>query len=92
VNRSTVTERRATDVCDDDPGYDVAVTVTSTLRGLVEIWRGDRTWVSGLRSGDVEVDGPAELRRAVPCWFTLSGFASVPRPAQVAAAPTWDQP
>jgi DNA-binding HxlR family transcriptional regulator len=70
-----------TDVCDEDPGYDVAVTVTSSLRGMTEVWRGDRSWSSALRTGALEVSGPADLRRAVPGWFTLSGFASVPRPA-----------
>ncbi len=33
-----------TDVCDDDPGYPVAVTVTGSLRRLTEIWRGDVGW------------------------------------------------
>lgn len=70
-----------TDVCDEDPGYDVAVTVTSSLRGMTEVWRGDRSWSSAVRTGALEVSGPADLRRAVPGWFTLSGFASVPRPA-----------
>jgi DNA-binding HxlR family transcriptional regulator len=69
------------DVCDADPGYEVAVTVTASLRSMVRIWRGDLTWREALRAGAVEVLGPEALRRAVPRWFTLSGFASVPRPA-----------
>ena len=32
------------DVCDFDPGYDVAVSVTGSLRRMVEIWRGDLGW------------------------------------------------
>ena len=32
------------DVCDFDPGYDVAATVHTSLRTLTEIWRGDRPW------------------------------------------------
>ncbi len=67
------------DVCDNDPGYAVAVTVTASLRRAVEIWRGDITWSEGLRSGAVALDGPSELRRAIPGWFTLSPFAAVPR-------------
>ena len=70
------------DVCDEDPGYDVAVTVTGSLRNLVEVWRGDRSWSTALRSGALEVTGPAPMRRAVPAWFTLSDFAGVPRPAR----------
>ncbi|MGE5291862.1 MAG: winged helix-turn-helix transcriptional regulator [Micromonosporaceae bacterium] len=70
------------DVCDTDPGYAVAVTVTSSLRSMVEVWRGDLSWPDALRSGAVQVHGPQTLRRAVPRWFTLSSFASVPRPAR----------
>jgi DNA-binding HxlR family transcriptional regulator len=69
------------DVCDADPGYPVALTITSSLRRLVEVWRGDLGWYDALRSGGVEVSGPEALRRAAPQWFTLSPFASVPRPA-----------
>jgi DNA-binding HxlR family transcriptional regulator len=76
-----VITRGEADVCDADPGYDVAVTVTGGLRSMVEIWRGDVSWSQALRARAVEVHGPEALRRAVPGWFTLSGFAAVPRPA-----------
>lgn len=69
------------DVCDADPGFGDSVTVTAGLRRMVEVWRGDRTWASALRTGDIAVDGPALLRRAVPRWFTLSDFAPITRPA-----------
>jgi DNA-binding HxlR family transcriptional regulator len=70
------------DVCDADPGFPVAVTVTASLRGMVEIWRGDLGWSEALRSGTIEVHGPQTIRRAIPRWFTLSSFASVRRPAK----------
>jgi DNA-binding HxlR family transcriptional regulator len=68
-----------TDVCDVDPGHEVAVTVVASLRGLVEVWMGDVRWDDALRSGAVRLDGPEQVRRAVPSWFTLSNFATVPR-------------
>lgn len=68
------------DVCDVDLGYPVAVTVTAKLRSLTQVWRGDTSWSTALRSGGLELDGPAELRRAVPGWFTLPPYAAVPRP------------
>ena len=74
-----------TDVCDDDPGHPVAVTVTGSLRHMTEIWRGDLSWPEALHSGAVSVEGPQTLRRALPRWFTLSAFAPVPRPAAPAS-------
>jgi DNA-binding HxlR family transcriptional regulator len=68
------------DVCDVDPGFEVAVTLTTSLRRMVEVWRGDLAWSVAVRSGALTVDGPAALRRQVPQWFALSPFAAVPRP------------
>ncbi|MGV0716406.1 helix-turn-helix domain-containing protein [Mycolicibacterium sp. XJ662] len=69
------------DVCDFDPGYDVAGTVEASLRTLTRIWRGDVTWQHALLDGSVAVSGPAEVRRAVPTWIGQSLLSAVPRPA-----------
>jgi hypothetical protein len=70
----------AVDVCDFDPGYDVAVSVSGSLRQLVQVWRGDLDWSQALRRGPLTVQGPEQLRRALPGWFPPSRFAAVPRP------------
>ena len=74
-----------TDVCDADPGFASELSVTASLRSMVGIWMGDLTWHDAFRSGALVVDGPEELRRAFPGWFSLSSFAQVPRvePASV---------
>lgn len=69
------------DMCDIDPGFDVAVSVSAGLRQMTEIWRGNLTWSDAIRSGDVTISGPTALRRSLPSWFELSTFASIPRPA-----------
>ena len=75
-----VLKQEEVDVCDFDPGYEVAVSVSSSLRTLTQVWRGDLGWSEALRSGSLELQGPESMRRAVPSWFTLSAFAGVPRP------------
>ena len=71
----------AVDVCDFDPGYEISVPVTASLRRMVEIWRGDLSWPYALRSGAVTPRGAEPLRRALPTWLPPSKFAAVPRPA-----------
>ncbi|HVE24301.1 MAG TPA: helix-turn-helix domain-containing protein [Sporichthya sp.] len=71
------------DVCDYDPGHDLGVTVTASLRALTEVWLGERSWKEVQRSGEVEIDGPSALRRALPTWFLLAPAAAVPRPSPV---------
>jgi DNA-binding HxlR family transcriptional regulator len=72
------------DVCDVDPGHPVAATVQAPLRSLTEVWMGDRTWVEVLRTGELRVQAPEDVRRTLPAWFTLSSFAAVPRVPPVA--------
>lgn len=74
------------DVCDADPGHEVAATVTGALRDLVSIWRGDRSWTDALRADRVTITGPEEVRRRIPGWFRPGNFAAVPRPPGSSAA------
>ena len=69
------------DVCDFDPGFEVAGTVATSLRTLTRIWRGDVGWSHALLDGSVAVSGPAEVRRAVPAWIGQGSMAAVARPA-----------
>ncbi len=71
----------AADVCDFDPGYEAAATVSTSLRTLTRIWRGDVSWSRCLLDGSASIDGPAAVRRAVPTWLGQSNVAAVPRPA-----------
>jgi DNA-binding HxlR family transcriptional regulator len=72
------------DVCDDDPGDEPVAVVQTSLRALTEVWRGDRTWASVLGDESMRVLASSEVARALPSWFLLSTFASVPRPEAVA--------
>jgi len=68
------------DSCDADPGYEVALTLTTSLRTFTEIWRGDLSWAAALRSGAVKLDGAASVRRQLPVWIGQSHLSKVPRP------------
>ncbi|WP_124711712.1 winged helix-turn-helix transcriptional regulator [Mycolicibacterium nivoides] len=76
----TVSDGQA-DVCDFDPGYDVAGTVQTNLRTLIEIWRGDAGWARAVLDGRVALSGSADVRRAIPKWLGQSTAAAIPRPA-----------
>lgn len=69
------------EVCDFDPGYDVAATVACSVHTLSRIWRGDQSWERAMQNDSVVIDGPSAVRRAVPRWIGQSSLAAVPRPA-----------
>jgi DNA-binding HxlR family transcriptional regulator len=66
---------READVCDYDPGYDVAGRMSTSLRALTEVWRGDRSWPAVLRAGDVVLDAPVDVERQIPTWLGQSAIA-----------------
>lgn len=68
------------DLCWQDPGYDVDLHVTTDLRTMTAVWRGDRRFAEALRRADVSLRGPETLRRSFPGWLGLSMFAEVERP------------
>lgn len=70
----------AAEVCDFDPGHEVTASVSTSLRTLTQIWRGDQSWESAVLDGSVVIDAPTEVRRAVPTWIGQSSLATVPRP------------
>lgn len=72
------------DLCDFDPGYPVDVRVVGDLPTVVHVWRGDISWAGAMGSGGLTLEGPADVRRALPHWLKLSPFASVPREATAA--------
>lgn len=82
-----VFDRDEVDLCYRDPGHEVALYVTSTLRTLTEIWLGHLGIAQALRDDILRLDGARQDVAAFPSWFALSTFA-----AAGAAAPTRPAP
>jgi len=75
------------DLCRDDPGHEVTVVVDSTLRGLTEIWTGDRTPEEVMRAREVRVLGNSRDVRNLWRWIGASGFAPTRRAAVIQGPP-----
>ncbi len=72
------------DLCLDDPGYDVDVTLSSNLRTMTQIWMGDMSLAQARAKGLLKVFGAAKLVRGIGNWLGASPFANV-APARLAA-------
>ena len=67
------------DICDFDPGFETTAAVRTSLRALTEVWRGDRSWDQAIGDSSLVVDGPTEVRRALPRWVGQGQFSTVAR-------------
>ena len=74
-----VVEEGAADLCRDDPGRDLTLVVDSTVRGLTDVWSGERTPDEVLRARELRVDGPAPEAQDLWRWLGTSAFAPTRR-------------
>jgi hypothetical protein len=72
-----VSDREEADLCPADPGFEVDLYVTTDLRTMTRVFMGDLAIKSAVASGEIEFDGPRELRQGFERWLGLSGFAEI---------------
>lgn len=63
------------DLCHIDPGHEVDVFVTSSLRTLTAVWMGKTQLRDAEEKGLIEILGEASLSRSMQAWLGLSVFA-----------------
>ena len=57
------------DLCTNDPGKDVDLYISSSVRTIVKIWEGDLDMRVAIRDGLVKAQGLHHLIRTMPDWF-----------------------
>ena len=62
------------DVCMTQPGRDVDVWITTTVRTMHDVWMGDRSYRDAIGSGDLIVEGDGALTRRMSQWLKPSVF------------------
>lgn len=69
------------DVCNKDPGKNVDVYFTSTVRTMVDIWMGDVSYRKAINDSRLKAVGSNVLTRNIFTWMNGSIFSDLP-PAQ----------
>jgi DNA-binding HxlR family transcriptional regulator len=67
------------DLCTRNPGKDVDLYISSTVRTMVEVWEGDLELSSALRKNLVKPNGNRQLIKTLPEWFGICLYADVQR-------------
>lgn len=63
------------DICVSDPGFDIDLWVSASLRTMVELWLGHRSIDGAIKSGDLQLDGTRGEQKLFRQWFVRSVFA-----------------
>jgi DNA-binding HxlR family transcriptional regulator len=69
-----VLERPMASICWTDPFFEVDLRVRADTMTLHRVWVGQLEMAAALRGGQIELEGPADLRQAFPEWLKLSVF------------------
>ena len=65
------------DLCTKNPGKDVDLYISSTVRSMVEIWEGDLELRSALRKQLIKTNGNRQLVKTLPEWFGICLYADI---------------
>jgi len=74
-----VVQGERVEMCLKDPGRDVHVFFTCTLRAMHDVWMGDRTYKQAVTDGDMIIQGEPALTRNVRAWLKPSVFEEAKR-------------
>ena len=72
-----VAENQDVDLCLEDPGHEVDISLFTDLLSLTQIYIGDLSLEQARSRGKVQLDGPSLLLRGMCNWFARSRFAPV---------------
>lgn len=73
-----VVQSGETDICDKDPGKDVDIFFTTTVKTMVDVWMGETTYRQAMAYGELTIIGPALLVNNVSGWMHNSIFSELP--------------
>ena len=70
------------DLCTENPGKDVDIYVKSSVRTMVEVWKGDLAIRNALRDQRITTQGSRLLTKSLPDWLGICLYAHIkPAPA-----------
>lgn len=73
-----VVNNDAIDLCVNDPGKEVDVYISTTVKTMVELWIGNETYKKAIKSGLLTVVGNNYLTRDITLWLQNSHFKDIP--------------
>lgn len=68
---------REVDICVNDPGKEVDVYFTTTVKTMADVWMGDSSYKKAIAGNKLKLVGPKALTKDVSSWMESSVFADM---------------
>ena len=72
-----VANENEVDLCTENPGKEVDLYISSGVRDMVKVWRGDLPIRKALREKLLRAQGNTHLKRSMPDWLGICPYADV---------------
>lgn len=64
------------EVCEKDPGQDVDIYLSSTVRTMTDVWLGHRSYRDAMDADELRIVGDGPLIRTISKWLTCKAFVN----------------
>jgi DNA-binding HxlR family transcriptional regulator len=71
------------DLCVKDPGKDIDVYFTTSVKTMADIWMGDNSYRRAIREGTLKVVGDKALTHNITGWMKNSIFTDLPAASEI---------
>lgn len=71
------------DLCVNDPGREVDVYFTTSVKTMADIWMGENSYRKAIGDGSLKLVGDRALTRNITAWMTNSLFAGLPSAGEI---------
>ncbi len=78
-----VVDDNEVDLCVNDPGKDIDVYITTTVKAMVDIWIGDSNYRKAAKLGLLTLVGKDFLTRDITSWMKNSDFKDIPSAKEI---------
>jgi len=71
------------DICVKDPGKEVDVYFTSSVKTMADIWMGENSYKNAQKDGSMKIVGDKALTRNITSWMANSIFVDLPPASEI---------
>lgn len=71
------------DLCVNNPGHEVDIYFTTTVKGMADIWTGQTSYKQSIKQGILKMVGDNFLIQSVTRWMSNAIFADIPSASEI---------
>ncbi|OQK18570.1 HxlR family transcriptional regulator [Methyloprofundus sedimenti] len=71
------------DLCVKDPGKNIDIYFTSTVKTMADIWMGDYTYKKAIKEGSLKLVGDKIMKNSITAWMSNSIFTDIPPASEI---------